>query len=84
MSIRMKISKKRIYTFLLILFGSLFLNIMVAKFNGLYNSRFVPKEANLKLIPWKEVFQEWDFILYRTIGMVLIGYIFYFLFRERK
>ena len=78
----MKISKKNIYIFLLILFGSLVLNIMIAKTNGIYSSRLI--QYKLKIIPWEEVFQDWPFILYRTIGIVFIGYFFYFLLKKKK
>jgi len=79
----MKISKKGVSIFLLILLGSLILNIMTARINGLY-SGFNPQGTNHKIIPWEEVFQNWDFILYRTIGIVLIGYFFYFLLKKKK
>jgi len=78
----MKISKKNIYIFLLILCGSFVLNVMIAKTNGIYSSRLI--QQNLKIIPWEAVLQDWKFILYRTIGIVLIGYFFYFLLKKKK
>ena len=82
----MKISKKCIYTFLSVLFGSLLLNIFIAKINGLHNSRYILGKAALqiKIISWEKVFQEWDLILFRSIGITLIVYIIYSAGKSKK
>lgn len=80
----MKISKKGICIFLLILLISILLHVFIAKINGLYNSGYTPTHAKFKIISWEEVFQEWKFILYRSIGTVLIGYFVYFIAKIDK
>jgi hypothetical protein len=80
----MKISKKGICIFLLVLLSSILLHIFIAKINGLYNSGYSPTHAKFKVISWKEVFQEWKFILYQSIGTVLICYFVYFIAKIDK
>jgi hypothetical protein len=81
----MKANKKRIHIFWGLFFCSLFLNIIAAKLNLLYNIAWEPyKIPNMKIVAWDEVFQEWKDILVHSTIYILMGYAFYFIFKEKN
>ena len=75
-----------IYIYVIVFLCWLFLNAVVAKINGLHNTRYDITNRGFKIIPWKEVFVEWKYLLSKSIVITLIfaSYIVYFLNKKEN